>query len=81
MCSSVLFLISALLPLRGHFARPVIGTDSAGVPTNNYGSGLHSGNEPPFKMQTRNAGPVRPIDPAPELNGTDGQVFDRVNMI
>jgi hypothetical protein len=81
MCNSVLFLISALLSLRGQLARPVTGTDSAGVPTNNYGSGLHNGNEPPFEMQTRNAGPVRPTNPAPESNSADGQVFDKANMI
>jgi hypothetical protein len=81
MYNSVLFLISALLPLRGNFARPVTGTDSAGVPTNSYGTGLHNGNEPPFEMQTRNAGPMRPVNPAPELNSTDGQVFERANMI
>jgi hypothetical protein len=84
MCGSVLFLVSALLPLRGTMLGPVTGTDSAGVPTNYHGSGLHGGNEPTFEMQTRNAGaagPVRPTNPAPELNGTGGQVFDRANMI
>jgi hypothetical protein len=81
MCDSVLFLISALLPLRGHFAKPVTGTDGVGVPTNSYGSGSHSGSKPPFEMQTRTAGPMRPTNPAPELNATDGQVFDRANMI
>lgn len=66
MHNSVLFLASALLPLRGRLVGPVTGTDSAGVPTNYHGSATYSGNEPPFEMQTRNAG----------MNSTGGQVHD-----
>lgn len=86
MCNSVLFLVSALLPLRGHFVGPVTGSDSAGVPTNHHGSGLHSGNEPAFEMQTRNAGHTGPTSPASPtavhgVGSTDGPVLDRANMI
>jgi len=84
MNSSVLFLVSALLPLRGHFVGPVTGSDSAGVPTNHHGSGLHSGNEPAFEMQTRNAGhtgPTSPVSPVVHTSNTDGPVIDRANMI
>lgn len=80
ICNSVLFLVSALLPLRGRLVGPVTGTDSAGVPTNYHGSTTYSGNEPPFEMQTRNAGHTsgNPVNPtlADGTNNTDGQVLD-----
>ncbi|KAI4720023.1 hypothetical protein E4T48_03632 [Aureobasidium sp. EXF-10727] len=73
----VLFLVSALLPLRGRFVGPVTGTDSAGVPTDHHGSALHNDTEPPFEMQTRNAGhtgPASPTSPATVhgVNNTGG---------
>ncbi|KAK6004933.1 hypothetical protein QM012_007712 [Aureobasidium pullulans] len=77
----VLFLISALLPLRGWLVGSVTGTDSAGVPTNYHGSATYNGNEPPFEMQTRDAGRTGPTSPASAatvqgLDSTDGQVLD-----
>lgn len=86
MYDSVLFLVSALLPLSGNFVGPVTGSDSVGVPTNHHGSGLHSGNEPAFEMQTRNAGHTGPTSPASATavhggSSTDGPGFDRANMI
>jgi hypothetical protein len=80
MCNSVLFLVSALLPLRGGFVGPVTGSDSAGVPTNYHGSGLRSGSEPAFEMQTRNAGHTGP-NTVHGVGSTDGPVIDRANMI
>lgn len=82
-----MFLVSALLPLRGRLVGPVTGADSAGVPTNYHGSAAHSGNEPPFEMQTRNASHT-PTTPAPPTNvhdyqSTGGQVLDgnSTNMV
>ena len=86
MCDSVLFLVSALLPLRGGFVGPVTGSDSAGVPTNHHGSAINGGNEPPFEMQTRNAGQTGPASSTGPtavhgVGSTDEHVFDRANMI
>ncbi|KAG9544323.1 hypothetical protein KCU71_g17632, partial [Aureobasidium melanogenum] len=83
----VLFLVSALLPLRGRLVGPVTGTDSAGVPTNYHGSATYSGTEPPFEMQTRSAGhtPASPAGPTTvhDFNSTGGQVLDgsSTNMV
>jgi hypothetical protein len=60
---------------------PVTGSDSAGVPTNYHGSGLHSGSEPPFEMQTRNVGHTGPAGPTTGVSSTSGPVVDRANMI
>lgn len=83
ICNSVLFLVNALLPLRGRLVGPVTGTDSAGVPTNYHGSTTYSGNEPPFEMQTRNAGYTTGNSVNPTLaNGTSntgGHVLDGSN--
>lgn len=82
-----MFLVSALLPLRGRLVGPVTGTDSAGVPINYHGSATYSGNEPPFEMQTRNAGhtPASPGGPTTvhNFNSTGGQVLDgsSTNMV
>ncbi|KAG9833379.1 hypothetical protein KCU98_g5990, partial [Aureobasidium melanogenum] len=77
----VLFLVSALLPLRGRLVGPVTGIDSAGVPTNYHGSTTYSGNEPPFEMQTRktdHTGPASLAGPTTvhDFNSTSGQALD-----
>ncbi|KAI5271492.1 hypothetical protein E4T47_05199 [Aureobasidium subglaciale] len=80
----VLFLISALLPLRGRLVGPAAGSDSTGVPTNHHGSARHSGAGTSFEMRTRNAGhtgPASPTSPAAMhgLSNPDGQALGHGN--
>lgn len=84
----MLFLVSALLPLRGRFAGPITGSDSVGVPTSHHGSGRHSGSEPAFEMQTNSVnaghtGPTSPITPTTVhgASNTEGQVPGDTNML
>ncbi|THY20318.1 hypothetical protein D6D01_06807 [Aureobasidium pullulans] len=85
---NVLFLVIALLPLRGRLAGPITGSDSVGVPTSHHGSGRHSGSEPAFEMQMNSvnaghSGRTSPIISATVhgARNTEGQVPGGTNML